>query len=259
MIIVLASFAFVLVYLLVASQAPKVWQVTADPTSRLLGVLVVQALAVVAGGLALALVIAPVANSDDRSEAAHQGAAAARSLIFPVVTVIWSFFASIAHWVKHGRDQDATAETVVNKLGVPVIKVSSDPLKAELRRREEADAARQVRDRMSQRLAELQARRGELAATQAPDTNPTEWSTELLRSEVDRRDRLRRLEVEIAQLQADLRRSERPVTMPRSAGSSHSPSSDPPAANSLGPRGERAELQRRLEALQEWNRQHGEP
>ena len=116
MMIVVAPMAFALIYLLIACQGPRVWRLTSSSGLRLLWVLCVQLIAVVAGLLVFGLMVLGVAaQSDDGSARVLAPAAGARSLMLPLFTVLFSFIAAIAHWVRHGSDQEAKAATGVNK------------------------------------------------------------------------------------------------------------------------------------------------
>jgi hypothetical protein len=116
MMIVVASLAFALIYLLIACQGPRVWRLTSSSGLRLLGVLCVQLIAVAAGLLVFMLMALSVAaQSDDGSARVLAPAAGARSLMLPLFTVLFSFVGAIAHWVRHGSDQEAKAATGVNK------------------------------------------------------------------------------------------------------------------------------------------------
>ena len=118
MMIVVAPMAFALIYLLIACQGPRVWRLTSSSGLRLLWVLCVQLIAVVAGLLVFGLLskgLIAAAQSEDGSARVIPFAAMARSLILPLFMVLFSFIAAIAHWVRHGSDQEAKAATGVNK------------------------------------------------------------------------------------------------------------------------------------------------
>ena len=112
---IVASLAFALIYLLIACQGPRVWRLTSSSGLRLLGVLCAQLIAVAAGSLVVMLMILSVAPQFDDGSARWFGSAVARSLILPLFMVLFSFIAAIAHWVRHGSDQEAKAATGVNK------------------------------------------------------------------------------------------------------------------------------------------------
>ena len=115
MMIVVASLAFALIYFVIACQGPRVWRLTSSSGLRLLWVLCVQLIAVVAGLLVFGLMVLSVGAPSVERWAPMSNAAVGSLLILAPSTVLFSFIAAIAHWVRHGSDQEAKAATGVNK------------------------------------------------------------------------------------------------------------------------------------------------
>jgi|LauGreDrversion4_2_1035121.scaffolds.fasta_scaffold434526_2 hypothetical protein len=227
-----ASLACTVVYLVIALQGPRVWTLAKGPGARLLGVLLVQVFAIGAGFLALIIVGGSIVESTG-AESLRGASAAARTLLLPAGTIVFSFIAAIAHWSRHGRDGDASA-AIAHRSGVSYARVSTDPLKAELRRREEAAQAERRLDEARLRLESARAEQAALLAVPSPQGDPTGWSTDVLRTEIERRSRVDRLAAQIAELTDQV---------------------DPPTRVQPADRkSETADLRHRLAQLQEWNK-----
>ena len=262
MCMVIASVGFTIVYALIALQQPRVWRIADRAITRLIGVLVVQLIAVTAGFCTFMAFLAIAFTGDTSSQ--KIGTAGARSLMLPAGTIVFSFIAALTHWSKHRKDGDAHSNVVV-RAGVPHIQVASDLLKAELRRREEELRRREEDSREQLRLIAarlefdtLRAEQAALAAAPAPKGDPKSWPTEVLRGEIERRNRIERISAQVAELIRE-NPSLRPVSS--ASVSAASPLKSSSAQTSRGrvsapdPKREATELRQRLAALEEWNRQ----
>jgi hypothetical protein len=253
---VLAVLAFPLVYIAVALQGPRAWRWTKSPGLRLLYVLAIHVIGVALGFGALLLIASALKDKD----ATRFGSAAARGLIVAISTVIFSLIAAFAHWTKHGRDGDAKGS--IKPLGRDAlfgsyVAVTSDPLKAELRRREEGELAAQELEAARRKADAVRSEMLVLASQPSPSGTPTSWSTEALRTEIARRDRLESLEREYARLIGDAEKLARKESADAASGTSPAPRRTTPR-DGLERREEEAENRRRLAEIEEWNRRQRE-
>jgi hypothetical protein len=273
-----ASLAFTLVYVAIALQGPRVWGIVQSPSARLAGVLFVQAIAIGIGFFVFLSVGALLHDGDSRAVPA-----AARSILLPIVTIIFSFVAAIVHWAKHAGHGHAAASFTV-KYGVPYIQATTDPLKAELRLREEAEYQMRRLQEASAALDRLRAEHDRLVAAPCPQGDPKHWPTQVLRAEVERRDQVEVLarrvleasrEVDVLHREAGIARPSGAFLDPQQevtrAGADARPTGEErPDAQSESrhsagaPRGrskpvgrvdEAAELRRRLDAIEQWNKE----
>jgi hypothetical protein len=245
---VIAVLAFLLVYRLIAVQYRRVWHWTPRPWLRLLYVLAVHVAGVLLGFGALMLTALAMikAGLSESGPGLYDGLTLAA-----IIAVAFSLVMAFVHWWKHRHDLDAAG--------------LSHLLKTELQRRERVELAaravesarqraEQERENARQRAEQVRSERLSLADRPAPSGVPSSWSTEVLRAEIARQDRLASLEREYARLMADAQGLARNQS-PSPAGSAL------PAAGRADPDRchEEADVMRRLANIEEWNRRQREP
>ena len=244
------ALVFCVVYILIALLTPKVWSATSSPGGRLLGIIAVHIGAVIVAALAymfvLFLMLGGVESADGlRAGEAAAGRVAARTVIPMGLLVVVFFFSSLGQWLKHGDKQDAKGSVGVARSGHMVFEVQVDPLKSELRKREEAEARDQRRKQLTDQIQSMEEERAILIGAAEPSGDPKRWSTQVLRAEVERRDR-------IEQITRTMQRLQR--TLDAQTGSV---SSAPPRGAKESRQTQSIDLKRRLAALEEWNRSNG--